>query len=208
MLFGSPIAFRKSASFVFLAAATLALVGTSRMYFDGKRHYEAASSLLRQGNLWGALTEFEDSAKAYFPGNPYNKRSIDSIELMGKAAKIRGDTELAKASFESMRRSILATRHVVIPHSRELDRANRLILSLAEQKKGDKPHTEMVTIPNDPSSVASLFLFFGLFLWASGAIALCFLPDRNRLFGVPSTALALSSSIAGLGLWIFMAFLA
>ena len=91
-------------------------VATVRVLLDGRRHMEEAQKLSRSGDATAAFAAYEDAARAYVPGSPYPEKALREMTLMAQGAHMRGEIESARERWRSVRRSVLATRHVLIPH--------------------------------------------------------------------------------------------
>ena len=188
---------------VFLGLAAFVAIVTARVYLDGRNNFETARRLDREGESKRAVASFEDAARSYFPGSPYPRRALDRLSIKAKAAQMRGDIADAVTIWESIRRSVLSTRHVVQPHKDVLERAERAIArlqSLESDPEGSR-ETSRIARPRDPSPIASIILFGGLILWIGGAAALCVAP-RGKAGSTGQRVLAWVVCLVGLGVWL------
>ena len=202
---------RRLAGSALLAVSIFVGLTTARLVLDGRRHLAEARGLAGEDRRREAIAALEDAARAYVPGSPYPDRALDRLAIMAKAAEMRGDRALAASVWESIRRSILASRHVIQPNRRRLEEAEREIGRLASASGSGPPDDAATARPADPSPAASILLLLGLAAWISGAAAICLSP-RSR-GGSPRgrsglTAAAWAACLAGLALWIAMSWLA
>ncbi len=188
---------------VLLGLAAFVAIVTARVYLDGKNNFETARRLDREGESKRAVASFEDAARSYFPGSPYPERALDRLTIKAKAAQMRGDIADSVTIWESIRRSVLSTRHVVQPNKDVLERAERAIVRLQALGSDPEGSREMSRIarPRDPSPIASIILFGGLILWIGGAAALCVAP-RTKAGSTAQRALAWVACLVGLGAWL------
>ncbi len=188
---------------VLLGLAAFVSIVTARVYLDGRKNFETAHRLDRAGESKRAIASFEDAARSYFPGSPYPKRSLDRLTIKAKAAQMRGDIADAVTIWESIRRSVLSTRHVVQPNKDILERAERAIvrLQMLESDTEGSRGTSRIARPRDPSPLASIILFGGLILWIGGAAALCVAP-RDKARSTGQRALVWIVCLVGLGTWL------
>jgi len=188
---------------VILGLAAFVAIVTARVYLDGKNNFETARRLDREGESKLAIASFEDAARSYFPGSPYPRRALDRLSIKAKAAQMRGDIADAVTIWESIRRSVLATRHVVQPNNDILERAERAIMRLQslESESEESRETSRIARPRDPSPIASIILFGGLILWIGGAAALCVAP-RGKARSTGARVLAWVACLVGLGVWL------
>ena len=211
MTTGSALTWRGVAAAVLLGLATLVGVATFRLWSDGRRHFEEAESLVERGEGLRAVVRYEDSARAYFPGNPYPPRALKQLAIMAKAQEMRGDTREAAATWEVVRRSILATRHFRQPNQHRLSEAERELARLQAPVEDVRGTTASPTSrPVDPSPTASLLLFAGLLAWIGGALALCLLRrgPENQARRRRQRLVAWLACLGGLALWLAMSWLA
>jgi len=178
---------------------------TGRVFLDGSRHLNKGEKLRRTLNLTGAFAEFEDAARAYFPGSPFPRQALLRMERMAKSMQMRGATDEAIESFQKIRRAILSTRHIAQPNRDILTRVET-VLERSRNDKDKKLSNTMIVRFEDPSPVASLLLTLGLLAWIAGAAGLCLIlpgalkgsKGRNTLWII---------TIGGLTLWISMAWI-
>ncbi len=188
---------------VLLGLAAFVAIVTVRVYLDGKNNFETASRLDREGKSERAVASFEDAARSYFPGSPYPERALDRLTIKAKAAQMRGDIADAVTIWESIRRSVLSTRHVVQPNEDILERAEQAIvrLQMVESDTEGSRGTSRIARPRDPSPIASIILFGGLVLWIGGAAALCVTP-RDKARSMVQLALVWIVCLVGLATWL------
>ena len=130
---------------------------------------------------------------------PYAKKALWQLAILAKSAQMRGDREESLYIWETIRRAVLASRHVTQPHQEYLYEAERAIYAYRAEASfvGDK--SEISTRPEDPSALFSLLLFLGLILWIGGAVFV-FLPLARK--PVASRLAPVTISMGGLLLWL------
>lgn len=197
----------KVALVLFGFAVFVALV-SGRLVLESRRSLAEARGLLHAGDRRRALVELEDAAKAYVPGSPYPRAALKELTILAKSAEMRGEQERALFIWDVIRRSVLATRHFVIPNQVVLEQAERAIARL-RNSAGEGVESESAERPPDPQPFLSLLVFLGLLTWAGSALLLCLLPrgfgDEKRS---PKRALAWVGCLCGFGLWLAMCWLA
>jgi len=197
---------------VLLSIGALLAVASTRLVLDSKAHFEDGEDLARDGDRSLALLELEEAARAYVPGSPYPRRAIERIGIIAKGHEMRGDTSSARAAWESIRRSVLSTRHFVQPNRDLLERAERELKRLADARRGhgQGAETNPIARPEDPSPAGSILLFAGLLVWIGGALALLVRPrheEQQRSFSA-GRLLSWTACLGGLVLWLAMSWIA
>jgi len=193
---------------VLLSVGALLAVASTRLVLDGKGHFEQGEDLARDGDRARAMVELEEAARAYVPGSPYPRRAIERMGIIAKGHEMRGDTASARAAWESIRRSILATRHFAQPNRDLLERAERELTRIAG---GDRDVSANPSArPEDPSPVASILLFAGLLAWIGGALSLLARPrpEGPDRAASPARLLSWAACLGGLILWLAMSWIA
>ena len=182
-------------------------IATVRILLDGRRHIEEAERLNREGDPAAAFAALEDAARAYVPGSPYPEKALREMALMARGAHMRGKIDAARERWRSVRRSVLATRHITIPHEDYLARAERQIALLESPSQGAE--AKPLERPRDPSPILALLLFAGLVIWISSSAVLASGLGSSRVGGRSRTRTAAwIGSVAGLALWVGMSLLA
>jgi hypothetical protein len=193
---------------VVLGAAVLVCTATARLVLDGRRHMEEGDSAREAGRRDQAAARYEDAARAFVPGSPYPRRGLERLALMAKSAEMRGDAPGAAAGWEAVRRSILSTRHFVVPNEDLLVRAEGELRRLRAAGEGGTRGVDPAARPGDPSAFLSLVLFAGLAAWMSGALVLCFAPVSPGAGGRRTRVAGWALAACGLAVWIAAAWLA
>jgi len=191
-------------SLVILCTGFGVAVLTARLIIDARVNYYKGTELLKSGNRVLALNAFEDSVRAYIPGNIYCEQSLQKMAVIARVKTMNGDIQGSLDVWEVVRRSILSVRHSSQPFLIYLQEAESQIeiLSKEQQGVGDKVLKEMLVRPDDPSATAVVLMITGLLLWVSGAIAAIFSSVGSRRY------VSLFMSMSGLFLWIVMVYLA
>jgi hypothetical protein len=198
---------------VLLGLATLLAVATARLLDQGRQHLEEGESLARRGDRGGAVVAFEEAARAYVPGSPYPRRACERMEIIAKGHEMRGDTRRSASTWEAIRRSVLASRHLVQPHADVLERAERELRRLRQRPSASAatdPAVDPAVRPDDPSVLHSLLLFVGLLGWIGGALTLITMAGpagEGRARALPRV-MAWGVCLGGLALWLTMSWLA
>lgn len=189
-----------------LTVGILVAVGTFRMYSDGERHYSAGEQLQRtEGPMLQIVLEYEEAARAYFPGSPYPKRSLHKLLILAKSAQMRGERQLALYIWDVIRRSTLVTRHLFQPNKNYLVASEKAILVLRDTSSVPPDEIgNLVAHPDDPSVILSLVLFLGIAMWIGGTVAVCvFHPSRTTAVNRQSVV-SVITACAGFGLWVLV----
>lgn len=181
------------------------MAAATRLIVDGKRQWERGTRLIDAHDRPAAVSALEDAAKSYVPGSPYPARALNTLAILAKGAEMRGERDDAIHTWEVVRRSVLATRHIFQPHpdwltraEREMERLHRQHTNKSFTARNDLPR------PDDPDPWASLLLFAGLLGWGIGAGALCLSP---KAAGFTANVWKWSACLGGLTLWLALAYL-
>ena len=187
--------------YAFLTIAVVLATLTLRLMSDGNARLEEAERAMEKGDRPAAVVALEDAAKAYVPGGLHVQRALRELAVLARAAEMRGDETLALKTWEVIRRSILATRHLFQPNSEALEEAEHAVMRLRRQGKQDSP-SELIRRPDDPSPLLSALLFVGLAAWIFGAAFWALGPKRKD--GAPrlSSVVSVSICLGGLALWL------
>jgi hypothetical protein len=198
-------------------AAAIALLGlgllvgalTVRLLHQARAHLEAGLAAVASGDIDIARIELEDAAKAYVPASPYPARALAELAILARTAEMRGDVGQALFTWEVLRRSVLATRHLVIPNPKALEEAEAEIVRLRRTTGMEGAQASAaVARPVDPSTPLTLLLVLSFGAWVLGAAALCAgagKKDGLVLAHLPGARrLALGLSLAGLALWLVL----
>lgn len=181
-------------------------VFTLRLVIESRTHFLEAEKLVQSPvGIRSAVIAYEQSARAYMPGNSYSTRSLWKLTILARSAQMRGDGKDALAIWEVVRRSVLSTRHFVQPNETFLLQAEKAIVQLrGPDVKVTK--SQLVERPEDPSPLQSIFLFLGLIFWIFGALFICVKKEKWSGFSLNTAALVVS--LSGFVLWVLMAWIA
>jgi hypothetical protein len=117
---------------VALAVATL----TARVVVDGERALALSDEAFDRGDVRAATLQARRAAVLYAPGAPHVEPAYQRLEAIAKGAEAAGEREVARQAWEAIRSAALETRHVWIPRSAELQRANRNLMRLQLSAEG------------------------------------------------------------------------
>jgi hypothetical protein len=170
----------------------------------------------RRALLREAIVRYREAALWYLPGNPYGRRAVERLLLIGQRGEQAADDDLALYAYRAARTAIVATRSVAASDAEAVDRADRAIARVSSRlerpppgaepltpTEREKRHRALLAAGSDPDPRYSLLAAGGLLLWLIGALlfALRGLDERCRLrFGV-----ALRSGlvvVAGVAAWL------
>jgi hypothetical protein len=117
---------------VALLLAVLALaVLTARAVVDGERELRQSDAGFDRGDLRAATDHARRAAVLYAPGAPHVPAAYERLVAIAVGAESAGQRAHAEAAWRAVRGAALETRHVFIPHARELERANENLARLA-----------------------------------------------------------------------------
>ena len=108
---------------LFVAAVILRLAIESRAAWNAGVAHEA------QGKVQEALLDYDRSAHAYFPLNPYVGRSLSALWSLGQRLEAT-DVNLALWAYDSIRGSVFGTASVYVPHREWLPKVDERIAVL------------------------------------------------------------------------------
>jgi hypothetical protein len=188
---------------VVVAMLALALV-VVRVWFASRAEWRAGEALVAQYNrreavpgpagedpadrrralLRDAIVRFREAALWYLPANPYARRSIDRLLLIGQRAEQAADDALALYAYRAARSATLGARSFFIPDEEGLARADRAIArvsarldrppapgketpSLADR---EKRHLALLEPPSEPEPWLAVLAALGLLAWVGGGI--------------------------------------
>ncbi len=194
-----------------MGLAAFLAVASVRVILDGRSNFERAQRHERAGETDLAFAAMEDTARSYIPGSPYPSRALSKMMIMARGAEMRGNLQDARRAWESVRRSVLATRHVYIPNLDTLERAEQeleRLTTLGDDKDEQAQGSAIVRRPSDPSPLASLFLFAGLVMWLGGSAIVFLLAPRSAGASTRRRVYGWLICLVGLGMWIAMSWLA
>jgi hypothetical protein len=190
------------------------LVGalTVRLLLQASAHLRAGLAAVASGDIDVGRMELEDAAKAYVPASPYPCRALEELSILARAAEMRGDVDESLLTWEVLRRSVLATRHLVVPNQKALEEANAEIVRLRQSMGMTKSEASAtVARPADPSTPLTLLLVLSFGAWILGAAALCAGAGKKQglvLAYVPrARTLAWGLCLCGLVLWLSLSLL-
>ena len=188
-----------------LIAVTAALL-TVRMMNDAKESLKSATFALETGNRNIAADYLEDAAKSFVPGSPYPRRALRDLAIMARAAEIRGEMAQALALWESIRRSVISTRHLLQPNGDILSEAERNIVRLRRDPAPDA-EVKLVERPEDPSPLLALLIVLGLLVWIGGTVTICYCFRSGASTSAVSRLYLFGITGVGFAMWLAASFL-
>ena len=98
-----------------------------RLALEANTAYRQGAAAEERGELADAVRHYLDAGRAYVPGNPVMRRTLDRLDAIGVAAVTRGDYAAARSAFEAERAALLGTRSFYTPHAERLPAINRSV---------------------------------------------------------------------------------
>jgi hypothetical protein len=120
-----------------LGVLALALL-TARAVYDGERELERSDQAFDRGDLRAATDHARRAAVLYAPGAPHVQAAYERLIAVAIGAESAGQRAHAESAWRAVRGAALETRHVWIPHARELERANDNLARLAAAPTKDQ----------------------------------------------------------------------
>jgi hypothetical protein len=170
----------------------------------------------RRGLLREAIVRYREAALWYLPGNPYGRRAVERLLLIGQRGEQAADDDLALYAYRAARGALQATRGFGSSDAEGLARADRGIARVSARlerpaagaepltpTEREKRHRALLAAGEDPDPWYSLLAAVGLVLWVVGALlfALRGLDERSRLrLGVALRAGLVV--VAGVAAWL------
>lgn len=170
----------------------------------------------RRALLREAIVRYREAALWYLPGNPYGRRAIDRLLLIGQRGEQDADDNLALYAYRAARSAILSTRSLLPPDAERLSHADRGIARVSArlerkslgvergtQAEREKQYRALLAKRDDPNQWFSLLAGAGLVLWVVGAFAFALrgLDQRCRVRLGPALRSGLLVA-AGLAAWL------
>ena len=143
-----------------------------RVVWSARAEYHAADDALARHDTAEAIVHLRRAARWYAPGNPYVTRSLDGLAEIANRAEIAGDTKTARAAWEAIRTSILATRGLYTPYADRLEPANRHIAALlAREDTGANAEWHYALLARDDQPIVgwTVLALVGFCGWIAGA---------------------------------------
>ena len=151
----------------------------------------------RRTLLRDAIVRFRSAALWYLPGNPYGRRSLERLLIIGQRAEQSANDRLALYAYRAARSAVLGTRGFGIGDDEALARADAAIARVSvrlerppgpgeEMRPGperEARHLEQLRPPVDPNPWLALLAAAGLLGWVGGVLgfALRGLDDQCKL---------------------------
>jgi hypothetical protein len=188
-----------------VSLAVVIAITTVRLMSDGHQGVKEANFAMETGNRALAAAHLEDAAKAYIPGSPYPKRALRELSILARAAEIRGELMDAIGYWETVRRSIIATRHIFQPNSNLLKEAEQNLVRIRSDAGPLDLSVDLTYRREDPSALLSVLIFFGLLIWITGAVLVVLSQMGKHRTARLVRAYPWLLCLSGLTLWILSA---
>jgi hypothetical protein len=120
---------------------------SARVILEGQSELAASDAAFDRGELGSALDHARRSATLYAPGAPHVERAFARLTAIALGAEASGQPKVAFLAWQAMRAAALESRHVVLPHELELERANQNLarLEALERNPDDSERTRNQT---------------------------------------------------------------
>jgi hypothetical protein len=202
-----------------LLAFFVVLIGgvlTARVILEGQSELAASDAAFDRGDLRPALEHARRSATLYAPGAAHVDRAYERLLAVAQGAEAAGQPKIAFLAWQSVRSAALESRHVWIPRSSELERANQNLsrLEAVSQKTDDaslsKEQARALSRLNEddapaPAWIALLGAGFVLALIGLGLFAFHGL-DRAGALSLPRARVGLLLLGIGAACWTLAAY--
>jgi Ca2+/Na+ antiporter len=112
---------------------------SARVILEGESEISASDAAFDRGELGAALDHARRSATLYAPGAPHVDRAYARLTAIAQGAEAAAQPKVAALAWQAIRSAALESRHVILPHAAELERANQNLARLEspEQKAND-----------------------------------------------------------------------
>ena len=105
-------------------------VFSARVILEGESELSASDAAFDRGELGPALDHARRSATLYAPGAPHVERAYARLNAIAVGAEASGQPKVSFLAWQAMRSAALESRHVLLPHEAELERANQNLARL------------------------------------------------------------------------------
>lgn len=117
---------RRAVQVLLLVVFALALK-TAREVHRGEGALRESDAAFDRGDLHRSVLHARTAALSYVPGAPHVSAAYERLEAIGRGAEAEGRYEIARLAWGAVRSSVLQTRHWLVPHKGELERAERAL---------------------------------------------------------------------------------
>ncbi|NMC68439.1 MAG: hypothetical protein GYA57_00050 [Myxococcales bacterium] len=170
----------------------------------------------RRALLREAIVRYREAALWYLPGNPYGRRAVERLLLIGQRGEQDADDDLALYAYRAARSAIQATRTFAVADPDGLSRADRGIARVsarlerpaagaepATPAERERRHRARLAEADDPDPWYSLLAGAGVALWIAGAFVFVLrgLDERCRLRLGPAVRAGLVVAV-GVAAWL------
>jgi hypothetical protein len=132
-------AWLRSISIALLLGVLALAVLTARAVIDGESELRQSDEAFDRGDLRAATDHARRAAVLYAPGAPHVPAAYERLIAIASGAESAGQRAQAESAWRAVRGAALETRHVFIPHARELERANENLARLAASSGQEPP---------------------------------------------------------------------
>jgi hypothetical protein len=119
-------------------------VFSARVILEGASELSASDAAFDRGELGAALDHARRSATLYAPGAPHVERAYARLNAIAVGAEASGQAKIAFLAWQAVRSAALESRHVLLPHEADLERANQNLarLEALERNQDDTERTK------------------------------------------------------------------
>ncbi len=105
-------------------------VFTARVVLEGQSELAASDAAFDAGKLEASLEHARESATLYAPGAPHVELAYERLTALALGSEAAGQPKVAALAWQAVRSAALESRHVWLPRSEELERANENLARL------------------------------------------------------------------------------
>ncbi len=114
----------------------LLVVWPTRLYYMGGKFYNKGLECEEKGDFYTAALWYGDSAKTYFPFNPYVAKSRNALRRLGDSMEQQGKYEDALHAYRELLASLYAVRSFYQPGKDLIAPTEKKIEELVMLKQG------------------------------------------------------------------------
>lgn len=123
-------AWLRALALIFLLGVLALAALTARAMVDGEEQMKESDRAFNAGDLRAATLYARRAAVLYAPGAPHVELAYARLVAIATGSEAVENPEMAILAWGAVRGAALETRHVWIPHERELERANQSLARL------------------------------------------------------------------------------
>ena len=190
-----------------LSVTVVIAIITVRLMNDAKQSLKEATYAMETGKRELAAAHLEDAAKSFVPGSDYTKSALRELTILAQAAEMRGETKRALSLWESVRRSVIASRSFFQPNEQILITAEKNIERLRGVSKKSAQSLGLTARPIDPSPLLSIFIWVGLVVWIVSTATYLAAPQKRDGGPLIRNIYLFAAGFSGLTIWLVGSFL-